>query len=411
MYNYSKKKIDIVFERLIIYTEKNLKSAIRKDSFLTIKDLLIKAFQDKKYIKDFENIGRDFQIRDVLFIKSISVFDFLRKNFIAHLPNNIDLREAKRIERFFEDIAEHFSKGYVKEYIIALKERIIFFQKHIISKEMVSELQELLKYHIEYFIKFLDFISEDKTFINVSHTECKFREWLKESKKEIFKEDENIYINVNSLHRDFHNKIEIGIDYKKSSKYKELYNLLVEIENIVLIIINEISYINTKLLVLEFNKDPLTGALTRKNFNSIISRLLEIAKITELPITLIIADLDDFKKINDTYGHLAGDEALKLFVKVAKNNLRKSDYIFRIGGEEFIILLPNTPIEDSIEIAEKIRKNLRINPLRYEDKEIKITASFGVEEVNIDSNIEYTIKKADEKLYKAKREGKDKVVY
>jgi len=123
-----------------------------------------------------------------------------------------------------------------------------------------------------------------------------------------------------------------------------------------------------------------------------------------------MADLDYFKKINDTFGHLAGDEALKHFVKIIKRNLRKSDYVFRIGGEEFLILLPNTELKDAVEIVERIRKNLEENLLHYDGKEIKLTASFGLVEVDKNKYINEIIKEADEKLYKAKELGRNKVV-
>jgi diguanylate cyclase (GGDEF)-like protein len=156
--------------------------------------------------------------------------------------------------------------------------------------------------------------------------------------------------------------------------------------------------------------DPLTGAFNRRSFETIIQKLLEISQITNTSITLAIADLDFFKKINDTFGHLAGDEAIKHFVNIIKRNLRKSDYVFRIGGEEFLILLPNTELKDAVEIVERIRKDLEENSLHYDGKEIKITASFGLAEVDKEKYINEIIKKADEKLYKAKESGRNKVV-
>jgi diguanylate cyclase (GGDEF)-like protein len=123
-----------------------------------------------------------------------------------------------------------------------------------------------------------------------------------------------------------------------------------------------------------------------------------------------MADLDYFKKINDTFGHLAGDEALKHFVNIIKRNLRKSDYVFRIGGEEFLILLPNTELKDAAEIVERIRKDLEESPLYYDGKEIKLTASFGLAEVDKNKYISEIIKEADEKLYKAKELGRNRVV-
>jgi diguanylate cyclase len=255
---------------------------------------------------------------------------------------------------------------------------------------------------------FLISIEESKAFNNISHENCDFSMWVKERGKDYISEV-NLMKDIKHLHKDFHNLNEIAESYKKNKKFKDL-NFMIYIQNIMIWKGNEFLYLNTKFIKLEMSIDPLTGAFNRRSFETIIQKLLEISQITNTSITLAIADLDYFKKINDTFGHLAGDEALKHFVNIIKRNLRKSDYVFRIGGEEFLILLPNTELKDAVEIVERIRKDLEENPLHYDGKEIKITASFGLAEVDKEKYINEIIKKADEKLYKAKESGRNKVV-
>lgn len=407
---FGDEKIDIVFGRLLTYMERNFKSFICKESILEIKFIFKEILIDRSKIEAFEDIGYNFAESNVLFIEAIYMFDFLRKNFIAHLPNNIDLREAKRVERLFEDIINIFSKGYLKSYSKKKIDNLKFIENHILPKEMIFQLSSPLKNHMNYFMEFLQSLIEEKDFSNVTHNSCEFGIWLKSEGKE-FIDEEIIYKNVKLLHKNFHNLIDIANSYKKNNFYKELFFIINETENIFLQVMNNFSYLNTKLLSLEFSKDPLTGALTRRGFNKIIQKHFEIAELTGLPISVIITDIDFFKKINDTYGHLAGDEALKHFVKIIKKNLRKSDYVFRFGGEEFVILLPNTSLKEAVELAERIRKSLENTPLIYEGKEIKITASFGVKEVKPDEPVDKIIKEADEKLYKAKESGRNKVIY
>lgn len=406
----TEEKIDVIFSRLLTYVEKKFKSFLCKESLFQIKDLLTQTLKDKNKVKSFEEIGLFFAESDVIFVEAVSLFDFLRKNFIAHLPNNIDLREAKRVERLFEDIVNSFSKGYVESYTKREINNLTFLENHIIPSEMIYQLSRPLKSHIEYLRNFLYSIITDRDFDSVDYKSCEFGIWLKEEGKQLI-EEEIIFKNIKFLHKNFHNLIEIAQSYKNQGFYKELFFILNEIENILLQNINNFSYLNTKLLALEFAKDPLTGVLTRREFNVILQKHFEISELTRLPISIIIADIDFFKKINDTYGHLAGDEALKHFVKIIKQNLRKSDYIFRFGGEEFIILLPNTTLEEAIVIAEKIRETLEKTPLIYNGKEIKITASFGVKEVHPGEPVDRIIEDVDKKLYKAKESGRNKVIY
>ncbi|MEZ0323057.1 MAG: sensor domain-containing diguanylate cyclase [Hydrogenothermaceae bacterium] len=407
---FTDKKIDIIFKRLSTYIERNFISFVFKDNIiLDIKHLLIDTLKDKTRIRAFYEEGISFHQMGILFIESISLFDFLRRNFIDHLPNDIDLREAKRIERLFEDIVQIFSKGYLNSYTNELIQNLEVLINYIKSRDYGETLSHIT-YHLEYFKEFLLSILEEKEFKNdKKYEECNLGKWIEESRKTIT-DDEDIYTNIKSLHRNFHNLIAIATKYLKNRLYREMLFIIMEIEANSLWLSNEISYINTKIMVLELSKDFLTGLLTRRALQQIFNKYLEIIEITGQPISIIIADIDLFKNINDTYGHLVGDAALKHFANIIRENLRKSDYVFRLGGEEFLILLPNASLEEAYKIAENLRKKLEETPLIYDGKEIKITASFGIAEFKDHNNLNNLIKEADEKLYQAKREGRNRVI-
>ncbi len=158
--------------------------------------------------------------------------------------------------------------------------------------------------------------------------------------------------------------------------------------------------------------DPLTGALNRRALIRIGENTVENVKIKNMPLSIILIDLDFFKNINDTYGHDTGDIVLKDFANTVKNIISKRDIVIRLGGEEFLIILPGADIDKAVEIAEKIRKTVESKSLKINGNEIKYTISAGVEKLtDEDSNIFDLIVKADKKLYEAKRMGRNKVVW
>jgi diguanylate cyclase len=162
----------------------------------------------------------------------------------------------------------------------------------------------------------------------------------------------------------------------------------------------------------ESSYDLLTGLRNRRSFERSLRELFKYAKENHLPLSLIIMDIDNFKEINDTYGHLEGDKVLIKVGTILRNYLRARDIVARWGGEEFTILLPGTDKKDAIHVAEKLRLILE-NQTFTTDKEetYKITASFGVAQV--DDSIETPeelFKRADENLYRAKRAGKNRVM-
>ena len=143
--------------------------------------------------------------------------------------------------------------------------------------------------------------------------------------------------------------------------------------------------------------------------NSVLEweQYLKIVKRENKNLSLLILDLDDFKKINDTFGHEIGDLVIKQLVEIAKNSIRKNDLIVRFGGDEFIILLPNTQIEQAKTVALKIIDKID----EYnKDKEFNFTISVGVSSYQKgDETIDNLISRADDALYEAKTTGKNKV--
>ncbi len=161
----------------------------------------------------------------------------------------------------------------------------------------------------------------------------------------------------------------------------------------------------------EASIDPLTGLRNRRSFERALQEFFRDYKKYGYPFSVIMIDLDNFKQINDTYGHLAGDKVLREVGNILRNYLRAKDVAARTGGEEFTIILPGIRKDEAVMVAERLRKVMANHTVDYEGKKINFTASFGVAEMRdgVESP-EDLLKEADEKLYKAKRTGKDKVV-
>lgn len=155
--------------------------------------------------------------------------------------------------------------------------------------------------------------------------------------------------------------------------------------------------------------DFLTAIPNRRRFMRALDDLLKDFKEKGYIFSLIILDIDDFKKINDTYGHLAGDEVLKDIASVLKFYLRANTIVGRIGGEEFAILLPGVDIEKAKSIAERIRKIIENRKVHVENIIINPKASFGITQVKEGDTLETIINRADVALYRAKSKGKNKV--
>jgi len=158
------------------------------------------------------------------------------------------------------------------------------------------------------------------------------------------------------------------------------------------------------------NVDPLTGCLNRR---ALESHIINISKGEKNNAAVILMDIDHFKKINDTHGHDIGDKVLVWFTETVRIQLRESDVLARVGGEEFIIYLPNTPEKTAISVSERIRNTVAEHQLNFGTSDFNVTVSMGaVHTARAPSRAFSTYGKiADSLLYRAKSSGRNKVIW
>jgi diguanylate cyclase (GGDEF)-like protein len=152
--------------------------------------------------------------------------------------------------------------------------------------------------------------------------------------------------------------------------------------------------------------DGLTGVANRREFTRALDEEMAHARRHHLPLSIVSFDLDHFKRVNDTYGHLAGDEVLKAAALVVSGKIRSADRFARWGGEEFIVLTPNVPLDGACQLAERLRQALAHFDF---DQAGHVTASFGVASLRPSDDATSLVKRADDALYRAKRAGRNRV--
>ena len=169
-------------------------------------------------------------------------------------------------------------------------------------------------------------------------------------------------------------------------------------------------HLKNEVLHLLASTDGLTGIMNKRNFNEVSQKDFESAQTNSRDLSLLILDIDYFKRVNDTYGHGIGDQVLCSFCQTIKSVLRASDIFARIGGEEFAVLLFETSSKEAFEVAQKIRKEVEQINVRYKDKNINITTSIGLSKSEIsDKTFHDIFERADKALFQAKEQGRNQV--
>jgi len=225
---------------------------------------------------------------------------------------------------------------------------------------------------------------------------------------------------------------EIDISFGKTARHSCSYRLLVGEENFgELTFTRRRKFQDNEILLLEHllcglvyplrnaltyldavraaQKDPLTGAYNRAALDAAMTREVELARRHRTPLSLIVIDIDKFKSINDTYGHAAGDDIIKAFSNLVNQVIRKTDMLFRYGGEEFVVLMSNANQDGAMLLAERIRRKVERLDIQIPNQPLTlaVTVSLGVASLKGNENGQILFERADNALYKAKSEGRN----
>lgn len=362
----------------------------------------------------------------------ISVYGFTRRvllfplNFLILRLNEIEIKGIQRVKfslhKFGEDelahiskILEDFRKNIVKSQyrmellfktvnrMISMSDNIHDFGLFVLNQiDLILDLDGSLLVITSLDTERDDIIRSNRLLNSKNSFSIEFIDSIKHSNQAILESGNNKYIIIKkSIEENNTEVIFIGLPKFYLSEEDRKYLEIILSDFIYMININNLT-----------TQDFLTKLPNRRKLIIELKKMIEISKRYGKPLSILLLDIDDFKAINDTYGHDTGDITLINISKILKDSVRESDIVGRYGGEEFLIILSNTDNNAALQVAEKIRAkiesfNFRLN----EHNNIKLTISIGVASMyKHGEDIDSLIKAADISLYKAKREGKNRVV-
>ncbi len=272
----------------------------------------------------------------------------------------------------------------------------------VTNKELITNVNK----------KFLDFFAVNN-FDDFIHSKKNIFDFFEEefgfiTKEQIIKQDSWIKY-IKELH-----EIDRIVKIKNSDKEERIFAINVDYyeneDNCYVFSLTDITKFKEKTNLLEYqaSHDKLTGLFNRNRFDEIYSKEIKRAKRYKNELSMILFDIDDFKLINDSHGHQVGDEVLKEISKITNTNVRETDITVRWGGEEFLVLLPQTNLAGAITVAQKIKNSIFENEITQ--KNLRLTASFGVVQMNENDDEHSFMVRCDKFLYQAKKNGKNIVI-
>lgn len=337
------------------------------------------------------------------------------RKLLGSLVEKEDFEHIAEINCFFADHEDRITALYLEKFLNQLVHKNELRISHI---TLMADKKFMVHYesHIKWVLDLIVYIKTNEfedNYPELNPDLCQFGKWMHSTTTSYLLTSSHFKV-IERLHINLHDLAANVINYCKSRVVRPatLIHLMQRIDYYSLEIGNEIAFLNE---IEEGAKDPLTHLLTRRLFNKIMLNKLDISKATGREFALMMCDLDHFKSINDTYGHGVGDLVLKHFSDLLTQTLRKSDYIFRFGGEEFMVLLPMTGKEDALALAKKVCETAASQELPVADTCIRYSVSIGTIGVLVDSsvetsqeNINHYVAQVDEKLYLAKERGRNR---
>ncbi|WP_457570396.1 GGDEF domain-containing protein [Desulfurobacterium sp.] len=339
---------------------------------------------------------------------------YLRKKKNLEVPDDLWPLEDVAISEILKELGFEF-KGYLnkyKNYFVAFKGSSLF--KEILSKTIYS-IEAIDKKHEKKFLKEFFENYYDELFLKNFNQEFFIRMVYFYEKNEI---DDSLFDSMflmytSDLAENLYTWLATTLNNQNLQTH--ILSTFVKLNTLALLFIKKNQKLMHELELLycshvkltEVNKelytDPLTGVYNRRFMEDFGEDIVHRFNY------LLFVDIDNFKEINDTYGHDAGDEVLRKLGKLFKKLLRKRDIIIRFGGDEFLIAIDAPTEEIAMKVAKRIHKSIKETDFKYEDKKIKITASIGVARIDKNKSFEENLKIVDMAMYRAKNSGRNKI--
>jgi len=383
--------------------------------FRFFRKLMITATKEerRKIIKKLGNFVWD---RFYIFEPFLDALDKLEVIFVVDLHIN-DPKEKAELSKLFWEVKNYVSEGILDRMLEEYK-HFINFSKVELKKDIDEEIAKVIETHLKWMETLIKAIKQKdiEKFPGLDPTECDIGNVL--SEYNLLGED-SLIKRISSEHLRLHMTSEFILFFLKKENYCMLLHLIPKVFKLSNTIVEFIIAGYAQEKTIQYIIDPLTGTLSRARMNQILMKNMEISMMTNKSFSLLMIDIDNFKKVNDTYGHTVGDTVLKKVGSLILSSIREADLVFRYGGEEFLVVLPGTGLHTATDIGNKIRNSIENSSLQItpssQEKQIflKITVSIGVFHVSpsfAEKNINDIIEEVDKRLYKAKRSGKNIVV-
>ncbi|URQ88705.1 diguanylate cyclase [Pseudoalteromonas sp. SCSIO 43088] len=280
-------------------------------------------------------------------------------------------------------------------------------------EDVIAEIEQAIEWHQSWYRNLLrcliaDIPADEQDLADNAHNLCRFGQWFNKLPEQTISLHP-YFSEIACAHQKMHQGAKVLLSLKESKSVipanllDQFHADLDSLHELFETLIDEFS----ELL---HTRDPLTGASNRTNLVENLQKEHELCKCKSLSCALIMIDLDHFKQVNDEFGHAAGDKVLIALVKCIKSHLRKYDQLYRYGGEEFLVCLPQTELEGAKSLSERLRAGVEALKIEIgKGKHINVTGSFGVSLINADDDIEAAIERADEAMYQAKKSGRNRV--
>lgn len=397
-----------------VNTYSDEKAFVVRDYYKEILTILKSGFKKDELLSMFEKLAKYKISLDVPYILMVNEINALKNVLIGKMSEQEISSSIMHVLSLFKDINDKVAHIYLNEYVnelLRLNTLRITSLSDLLEKNIISHYES----HLLWLTKLARHIKDQdiENFPQLDDKLCDFGKWLQTDAKNVIQNNSK-YKTIDALHNNLHLFAKKIHSHLGDSEHHIQITYLEKCELISLSIGTELALIDNVIMNKRVTKDTLTGALNRNGLRNVFESQYELSLATNNPFVLAVCDLDLFKKINDTRGHVAGDKVLKSFVDVAKKYIRNSDVIIRYGGEEFVIILPAVSKVKGLEVLEKICRNFEKTTLEFEGKDLNATVSIGMIEVKPEkafksSFIDEYIMIADQKLYTAKHSGRNRV--